>query len=126
MKGDILVIGRFIMIKRKELGIERKDLAKNLDISYNYLNLIETEKRKVSKKLIPKLAKELKVTEKEIQLYNTTGGYDYKSEKALIKSQIKGIDKNLTQLTMVKMLLQNNRDYLCKKLAELGDDKNAE
>ena len=54
MKGDILVIGRFIMIKRKELGIERKDLAKNLDISYNYLNLIETEKRKVSKKLIPK------------------------------------------------------------------------
>ena len=34
------MVGEFIVLRRKELGIKRKDLAEKLEVTYNYINLI--------------------------------------------------------------------------------------
>ena len=83
------MIGDYIILRRRELGLKRKDLAEKLNISYCYLNLIETNKRKIGKKMIPKLAKALEVSKKEIEYHNTTyfkNGYD--EQKRLVQKQI--------------------------------------
>ena len=110
------MIGEYIIMRRKELGIKRKELAERLDITYNYLNLIETNKRKISKKLINKMAKELKVKVEELEFYNSTNNVNtYKAE----------IVKQITKIDNDKILLEKERDFLCEKLVvlELNEKK---
>ena len=112
------MIGDYIILRRKELGLKRKDLAEKLDISYCYLNLIETNKRKIGKQLIPKLAKVLEVSEDEINYYNTTStknGFD--DQKKIIKKQINTINKEIAKIETDKLILEKERDFLCEKLA---------
>ena len=112
------MIGDYIILRRKELGLKRKDLAEKLNISYCYLNLIETNKRKIGKQLIPKLAKVLEVSEDEINYYNTTStknGFDDK--KKIIKKQINTINKEIAKIETDKLILEKERDFLCEKLA---------
>ena len=112
------MIGDYIILRRKELGLKRKDLAEKLNISYCYLNLIETNKRKIGKQLIPKLAKVLEVSEDEINYYNTTStknGFD--DQKKIIKKQINTINKEIVKIETNKLLLEKERDFLCEKLA---------
>ena len=120
------MIGEYIIMRRKELGIKRKELAERLDITYNYLNLIETNKRKISKKLINKMAKELKVKVEELEFYNSTNNVNtYKAEINLIKKQISYIVKQITKIDNDKILLEKERDFLCEKLVvlELNEKK---
>lgn len=46
---------------RKELGMTQKQLATRLDVSYILISMVETGQKKVSKKLVIKLAKLLDV-----------------------------------------------------------------
>ena len=74
-------------------------MAKKLNISYCYLNLIETNKRKIGKKMIPKLAKALEESKKEIEYHNTTylkNGYD--EQKRLVQKQINVINKEIAKI----------------------------
>ena len=112
------MIGDYIILKRRELNLKRKELAEKLDISYCYLNLIETNKRKIGKQLIPKLAKVLEVSEDEINYYNTTStknGFD--DQKKIIKKQINTINKEIAKIETDKLILEKERDFLCEKLA---------
>ena len=112
------MIGDYIILKRRELNLKRKELAEKLDISYCYLNLIETNKRKIGKQLIPKLAKVLEVSEDEINYYNTTStknGFD--DQKKVIKKQINTINKEIAKIETDKLILEKERDFLCEKLA---------
>ena len=54
-------IGKTIKILRAKNGIKQKDLAKKLDITVNYLSLIENDKREPRISLIENIAKELNV-----------------------------------------------------------------
>lgn len=115
------MIGDYIILKRRELNLKRKELAEKLDISYCYLNLIETNKRKIGKQLIPKLAKVLEVSEDEINYYNTTStknGFD--DQKKIIKKQINTINKEITKIETDKLILEKERDFLCEKMALLN------
>lgn len=119
------MIGDYIILKRKELNLKRKELAEKLDISYCYLNLIETNKRKIGKQLIPKLAKVLEVSEDEINYYNTTStknGLDDK--KKIIKKQINTINKEIAKIETDKLILEKERDFLCEKLAIINSAEN--
>ena len=112
------MIGDYIILKRRELNLKRKELAEKLDISYCYLNLIETNKRKIGKQLIPKLAKVLEVSEDEINYSNTTStknGFD--DQKKIIKKQINTINKEIAKIETDKLILEKERDFLCEKLA---------
>ena len=112
------MIGDYIILKRRELNLKRKELAEKLDISYCYLNFIETNKRKIGKQLIPKLAKVLEVSEDEINYYNTTStknGFD--DQKKIIKKQINTINKEIAKIETDKLILEKERDFLCEKLA---------
>ena len=112
------MIGDYIILKRRELNLKRKELAEKLDISYCYLNLIETNKRKIGKQLIPKLAKVLEVSEDEINYYNTTStknGFD--DQKKIIKKQINVINKEIAKIETNRIVLEKERDFLCEKLA---------
>ena len=103
------MVGEFIVLRRKELGIKRKDLAEKLEVTYNYINLIETNKRKISKKLLPKMAKELQVSEEELDFYNTN---KYGTEKKFIKRQIDSINNKLAKLETDKIILKKDRQFL--------------
>ena len=119
------MIGDYIILKRRELNLKRKELAEKLDISYCYLNLIETNKRKIGKQLIPKLAKVLEVSEDEINYYNTTStknGFD--DQKKIIKKQINTINKEIAKIETDKLILEKERDFLCEKLAIINSVKN--
>lgn len=112
------MIGDYIILRRRELGLKRKDLAEKLNISYCYLNLIETNKRKIGKKMIPKLAKALEVSKKEIEYHNTTyfkNGYD--EQKRLVQKQINVINKEIAKIETNRIVLEKERDFLCEKLA---------
>ena len=119
------MIGDYIILKRRELNLKRKELAEKLDISYCYLNLIETNKRKIGKQLIPKLAKVLEVSEDEINYYNTTStknGFD--DQKKIIKKQINTINKEIAKIEKDKLILEKERDFLCEKLAIINSAEN--
>ena len=119
------MIGDYIILKRRESNLKRKELAEKLDISYCYLNLIETNKRKIGKQLIPKLAKVLEVSEDEINYYNTTStknGFD--DQKKIIKKQINTINKEIAKIETDKLILEKERDFLCEKLAIINSAEN--
>ncbi len=54
-------IGKSIRIIREIAGIRQGELAKRIDVSSNYISLIENEKRKPSLKFLEKVATELNV-----------------------------------------------------------------
>lgn len=54
-------LGKTIKLLRTNVGIKQKDLAKKLQISSNYLSLVENGKREPSISLIERMAKELDV-----------------------------------------------------------------
>ena len=115
------MVGDYMILKRKELGIKRQELAEKLDITYNYLNLIEANKRPLSKKLIPKVAKIFGVEEKEIEFYNVTSKHNgFSVEKRLVESQINTINKKIAKLDTDKIILIKERDFLCEKMALLN------
>lgn len=113
------MLGEFIILRRKDLGLKRKELAEKLDISYNYLTLIETNKRQISKRLVPTFAKVLQVQESEIILHNTTSN-GIKEKKDIVTRQISSINKKLVQVKTDEIILKKERDMLCKKLAILN------
>ena len=120
------MIGDYIILKRRELNLKRKELAEKLDISYCYLNLIETNKRKIGKQLVPKLAKVLEVSEDEINYYNTTStknGFD--DQRKIIKKQISTINKEIAKIETDKLILEKERDFLCEKLAIINSAENS-
>lgn len=114
------MVGEYMILKRKELGIKRKDLAEKLKISYNYLNLIETNKRPLSEKLIPKVAKIFGVEQKEIEFYNITETHNkFYVERKLVEKQMNIINKKLAKLDTEKVVLEKEREFLCEKMALL-------
>jgi transcriptional regulator with XRE-family HTH domain len=118
------MIGDYIVLRRKDLNLSRQELADKLDISYNYLNLIEINKRKISKKLVPKMAKALKVSENEIQYYNTVNigsKNGFGKEKRIIEKQIDTINKQLTKLETEKVILEKEKGFLFEKLEIITD-----
>ena len=55
-------LGRRVKSARRRTGIRQADLAKKLGISYQYMSMIETGKRKLSLGMLVSLANELGVT----------------------------------------------------------------
>ena len=55
-------LGRRVKSARRRAGIRQADLAKKLGISYQYMSMIETGKRKLSLGMLVSLANELGVT----------------------------------------------------------------
>jgi len=60
------VIGMRIRDKRKALGITQSDLAKRIEISASYLNLIENNKRGIAGRLLNLIAHELDMSLREL------------------------------------------------------------
>jgi len=60
------LIGMRIRERRKSLKISQVDLAKRLDISPSYLNLIENNKRGIAGKLLSSVAAELNISLKQL------------------------------------------------------------
>lgn len=54
-------LGKTVKLLRINAGIKQKDLAKRLNISSNYLSLIENNKREPSISLIERVSEELDV-----------------------------------------------------------------
>ena len=52
-------LGRRVKSARRRAGIRQADLAKKLGISYQYMSMIETGKRKLSLGMLVSLANEL-------------------------------------------------------------------
>lgn len=120
------MIGEYVILKRKELGIERKDLAENLDISYNYLCQIETNKRKISSKKIKDFARELQVNEDEIKEHNEISKGNLGKEKRLAEKQILNINKQIATLETQIVILEKEREFYCEKIALLNKIKENE
>lgn len=59
---DYEALGRRVKSARRRAGIRQADLAKKLGISYQYMSMIETGKRKLSLGMLVSLANELGVT----------------------------------------------------------------
>lgn len=59
---DYESLGRRVKLARRRAGIRQADLAKRLGISYQYMSMIETGKRKLSLGMLVSLANELGVT----------------------------------------------------------------
>ena len=59
---DYESLGRRVKSARRKAGIRQADLAKKLGISYQYMSMIETGKRKLSLGMLVSLANELGVT----------------------------------------------------------------
>ena len=59
---DYVALGRRVKKLRKEQGIKQTELADALGISYQYMSMIETGKRKLSLGMLVSLANELGVT----------------------------------------------------------------
>lgn len=81
-KKDILqsqssIIGTRIRQRRREIGYTQADLAKKVDISPSYLNLIEWNKRRIAGSLLHKIASALSLSSEEL---------DGASEKRLLES----------------------------------------
>ena len=55
-------LGRRVKSARRKAGVRQADLAKKLGISYQYMSMIETGKRKLSLGMLVSLANELGVT----------------------------------------------------------------
>jgi transcriptional regulator with XRE-family HTH domain len=64
-------LGQLIKSLRISYGILQKDLSVNLDISTNYLCLIETSKRTPSAELITRIAEELKISKDALEFLST-------------------------------------------------------
>ncbi len=58
---DFRVLGKKIQKVRKSRGIRQADLADRLDISYQYMSMIENGRRQVSLPLLVQIANELSV-----------------------------------------------------------------
>ena len=56
-----LKIGQNIKLFRENLGIKQKDLAELLDVSVNYLSLLEHNKREPSLAFLKRISKAMKV-----------------------------------------------------------------
>lgn len=108
------MIGELIVAKRKELGLSRKEVAKKFGISYNYLTLIETEKRNCSKKLKEKVAKFLGVNYDMLESDNQSI-----VEQNLIRQKLTTINCELSKLENRKELLNQEKQILNKKLVML-------
>lgn len=59
---DYEALGRRVKSARRRAGIRQADLAKKLGISYQYMSMIETGKRKLSLGMLVSLANELGVS----------------------------------------------------------------
>ncbi len=58
---DFRVLGKKIQKTRKAKGIRQAELADRLDISYQYMSMIENGRRQVSLPLLVQIANELSV-----------------------------------------------------------------
>ena len=58
---DLRVLGKKIQKTRKAKGIRQAELADRLDISYQYMSMIENGRRQVSLPLLVQIANELSV-----------------------------------------------------------------
>lgn len=56
-----LNIGPNIKLFRENLGVKQKDLAEQIDVSVNYLSLLEHNKREPSLAFLKKISKAMKV-----------------------------------------------------------------
>ena len=56
-----LNVGQNIKLFRENLGFKQKDLAEQLDVSVNYLSLLEHNKREPSMAFLKKISKAMKV-----------------------------------------------------------------
>ena len=64
-------LGQLIKSLRISHGISQKELSEKLDMSTNYLCLIETSKRMPSVDLIARIAKELKISKDALDFLST-------------------------------------------------------
>ncbi|HKZ43279.1 MAG TPA: helix-turn-helix transcriptional regulator [Candidatus Hodarchaeales archaeon] len=64
-------LGQLIKSLRISHGISQKELSEKLDMSTNYLCLIETSKRMPSADLIARIAKELKISKDALDFLST-------------------------------------------------------
>ena len=77
LQGQSSIIGTRIRQRRREIGYTQADLAKKIDISPSYLNLIEWNKRRIAGTLLHKIASALNLSSEEL---------DGASEKRLLES----------------------------------------
>jgi transcriptional regulator with XRE-family HTH domain len=82
-------LGQLIKSLRISSGISQKELSEKLDISTNYLCLIETSKRVPSGDLIARIAKEFKISKDALNflLTDVPDELDRKNSKKFLKLQ---------------------------------------
>jgi len=61
-------IGQLLKHIRINMGISQKEMADRLDISQNYLSLIESEKKRPSTEKLGDFARALKISKEALQL----------------------------------------------------------
>jgi transcriptional regulator with XRE-family HTH domain len=95
-------LGQLIKTLRISQGLSQKELSEQLEITTNYLCLIETSKRRPSSDLITRIAKEFKISKDALDFLST----DIPSEldKVNSKKYIK-LQENIAAL----VLFQNKK-----------------
>ncbi len=120
-KGEIdkfnLRIGPKIKAFRRQLGIQANNLAKNLEISPSYLNLIESGKRKLDGDLVIKICKEL-----NIQISDLTSKTDINLENDISELLGDEIFEDLDILGPEVKDLVNSNPKIARALIKLGDN----
>lgn len=101
------MIGEYIKNKRQKLCLTQKQLASKVRVSQSYINLIETNKRKINYKKIEDFAKVLNVSKTEIEKNNEILVIKKEDEKVL-KAK-KRINKQKLELDL---LIQNTEETL--------------
>ena len=95
-------IGTLIKTIRTSRGISQKELAENLDISTNYLCLVETGNRNPSEDLISKIATYFEISKEALSFICTSTPKELDEKKS---KKFKELQENIAAL----IFLRNNK-----------------
>jgi len=112
-----LKIGPKIKAFRRQLGLQANKFAQQLNISPSYLNLIESNKRKIDGDLLIKISKELRV-----ELSDLTSKSDINLENDISELLDDQLFEDLDILGPEVKDLVNTNPKIAKALIKLGDN----
>ena len=112
-----LKIGPKIKVFRRQLGLQANKFAEQINISPSYLNLIESNKRKIDGNLLIKISKELRVN-----LSDLTSKSDINLENDISELLDDQLFEDLDILGPEVKDLVNTNPKIAKALIKLGDN----
>jgi transcriptional regulator with XRE-family HTH domain len=92
-------IGKLIKTLRVSTGLSQKDLSAQLDITGNYLSLVESSKRSPSKNLLQKIAEVFNISKGALEFICSEAPSELDDEKA---NTFRDLQSNIASLLFFK------------------------